>query len=116
MLRVKGVIITITDALSESEKLKVAGRLFPRGVRSTTGCLEWTGASECNGYGRIKINGVLESTHRVAWALKIGPINVGLWVLHKCDNPKCFDVSHLFLGDRSANQRDMLKRGVAKCL
>lgn len=51
--------------------------------------------------------------HRVAWQLANGEIPDGLCVLHKCDNPKCCNPSHLFLGTHAdnAHDRDNKKRG-----
>lgn len=52
--------------------------------------------------------------HRAAWELANGPIKDGLFVLHKCDNPRCCNSGHLFLGTQSDNAKDMWAKGRAK--
>lgn len=84
-------------------------------TQMSSGCLEWTGHLNFNGYGRISVNGKQDGTHRVAWMLANGPIPDGLWVLHHCDNPPCCQTNptegypdgHLFLGTVADNQADM---------
>jgi hypothetical protein len=49
--------------------------------------------------------------HRVAWELHRGVIPPKLFVLHKCDNPKCCNPEHLFLGTQSDNAKDMHSKG-----
>jgi hypothetical protein len=34
-----------------------------------------------------------------------------LHVLHRCDNPACFNPKHLFIGTQSDNQKDMASKG-----
>lgn len=36
-----------------------------------------------------------------------GPITSGMYVLHKCDNRRCINPSHLFLGTHLDNIKDM---------
>ena len=77
-----------------------------------TGCWVWTGARFA-GYGRIKINGRSIRAHRFAWSLANGSIPKGLCVLHKCDNPPCVRIDHLFLGTVAENNTDMHIKGRA---
>ena len=49
--------------------------------------------------------------HRVAWMLANGPIPPGMCVCHHCDNPRCVELSHLFLGTMADNMRDRDRKG-----
>lgn len=74
-------------------------------------CWEWQD-SKCDfGYGFFGIKGKIFRAHRVSFLIFRGEIPNGLCVLHKCDNPKCVRPSHLFLGTRSDNVMDMIKKG-----
>jgi hypothetical protein len=87
-------------------------------VRTSSGCLIWTKAA-VKGYGRIRCDGKLVYTHRLAWTLANGPIPDGLHVLHHCDNPPCCETEpsgehpegHLFLGTQAVNNADMVSKG-----
>ena len=49
--------------------------------------------------------------HRLSWeAHNAEPIPDGMLVLHKCDNPKCFNPHHLFLGTQTDNMRDKMNK------
>lgn len=75
------------------------------------GCWIWTGVLDGHDYGKMWFRGGIEKAHRIAWQLFNGRIPDGAWVLHRCDTPACVNPSHLFLGDRVANMRDMAKKG-----
>jgi len=89
-----------------------ATRLAAHMVRKPNGCLEWTGAADPDGYGRIYANGKHVLTHRLAWELANGPIPAGIHVRHfVCDNPPCCDPEHLRLGTHAQNMGDMKAKG-----
>jgi len=74
-------------------------------------CWNWTAYIGDSGYGQFGVDGKLTKSHRLAWELVNGNIPPGLWVLHKCDNRKCCNPSHLFLGTPTDNARDMISKG-----
>lgn len=76
------------------------------------GCWLWTGGADVAGYGLVRLDDKrMTVAHRAAWALEHGPIPAGLCALHRCDTPRCVRPSHLFLGTRLDNVRDMVSKG-----
>ncbi len=69
-------------------------------LNPATGCLEWTGPRDEEGYGKVSIheNGkrVAYRVHQLAWKLagKIVPKRP-LSLDHKCDNEPCGNADHL---------------------
>jgi hypothetical protein len=89
-----------------------AERLIERTKRGR-GCWEYTNYRNPKGYGTILAEGKMMLAHRLAWELERGPIPKGMNVLHRCDNPACVRVSHLFLGTLAQNNADMRAKGRA---
>jgi HNH endonuclease len=86
-------------------------KLFWKKVVKSDDCWEWTGYLDIGGYGRLNRGRKVISAHRYSWILENGPIPDDLCVLHKCDNRKCVNPSHLFLGTRVDNIMDMVAKG-----
>lgn len=81
-------------------------------VNKDTGCWEWTAVRHLDGYGKFKLNGKTEYTHRLALADAPGGIPAGKYALHKCGNPPCVNRFHLYVGTHVDNMRDMAASGV----
>ena len=73
-------------------------------------CWEWQGYT-ADGYGSIKIDGKMTRVHRLSWILHNGVIPDGLCICHHCDNRKCCNPTHLFMGTRADNNYDMERKG-----
>lgn len=82
-------------------------------VGNPDACWEWQGTLNSDGYGSMQIRGRSGGAYRAAWECTYGPIPGGLSVLHKCDNRKCCNPNHLFLGTQSDNAKDMWSKGRA---
>jgi hypothetical protein len=85
-------------------------KLGCNGVRMPSGCLEWAGGRDPDGYGIVRIDGVSRRVPRLAWELENGPIPPGMLIRHTCDNPPCFEISHLMTGTHRDNVADMYER------
>lgn len=92
---------------SAAEKIMHYSRHNPE-----TGCRDWTGCKDKDGYGIVRVLGMNErQAHRIAYRAFIGNIPDGMHVLHKCDNPGCVNTTHLFLGTNADNMRDKSSKG-----
>lgn len=78
------------------------------------GCWEWQRALTKSGYGVASVNRKYIRAHRLAYLAFIGEIPFGKLVCHKCDNTKCCNPDHLFLGTNYENTQDMIKKGRRK--
>lgn len=74
-------------------------------------CIEWQAALNVGGYGRFEYLGKSRIAHRwIFQQLNEVELKRKELVCHTCDNPRCVNPEHLFLGDNSANMRDALKK------
>lgn len=75
----------------------------------STGCWEWTGAIK-EGYGIFSVNHKDKLAHRLMYEKYKGKIPQGMNICHTCDNPKCVNPEHLWVGSQAENVADMMKK------
>jgi hypothetical protein len=91
-------------------------------VKKTNGCWEWQGKCNVEGYGKLRWHGKLYRAHRIAaWLSGLvetprGPSGIAdTFILHRCDNRRCCNPEHFFLGSQSDNAKDAyVKNRLAK--
>src|SRR5687767_594625 len=76
-----------------------------------SGCWEWQGVKNANGYGSFNFNKKRTYAHRFSYQDQVGPIPAGLDLCHSCDNRICVCPSHLRPGTREENVADAVSRG-----
>lgn len=78
-------------------------------------CWPWMASSDSHGYGKLKLpNCGTVRAHRLAYFLSTGTDPRDLMVCHTCDNPKCCNPGHHFLGTNSDNMLDAVAKGRKK--
>ena len=83
-------------------------------VNDITDCWEWQGATNNIGYGMIRDEKKMRTTHRVSYEEHTQTkIPSHLVTMHSCDNTICVNPAHLSLGTRKDNMQDMLNKGRA---
>lgn len=96
---------TYVSIPKNDEEQKTNCWLWNRSITPTTDyprfyCKDW-----------IKNKKVMYRIHRFSYETFVGPIPNGMCVLHRCDNKKCANPHHLFLGTVSDNNKDRNKKG-----
>jgi hypothetical protein len=76
-------------------------------------CWNYDGYVKPDGYGSTWDAGLKQSVnaHRRYYEAFRGRVPEGMHVLHKCDNRRCINPEHLFLGTADDNMRDMAQKG-----
>lgn len=84
-------------------------------IKGADDCWDWIRALDSYGYGVFscqyepkKRTGIL--AHRISYFLTHGLLPNHLCVCHRCDNTKCVNPAHLFLGTNTDNRRDSVEK------
>lgn len=80
-------------------------------VEKTNHCWLWIGSINLDGYGNFWSENRSEKAHRFSYLIHFGEIPKGKSVLHKCDNPRCVNPDHIYIGTQSDNMKDRSARG-----
>ncbi len=80
-------------------------------IYRNNGCWEFHGRCNQHGYGQIEYQGRLQLVSHISFRLMKGKIPKGKNVLHHCDNSRCYNPDHLFLGTQKDNLDDMRMKG-----
>ncbi len=98
--------------LNEQERNDLKNKLLNRSkLNENNQCLEWQFGSGAKGYGTVYFKKQTLIAHRAAWIAFNGDIPDGILVCHRCDNPPCININHLFLGTHCDNVEDMIAKG-----
>jgi hypothetical protein len=87
-------------------------RLLANCKVTESGCWEWLGRKDKDGYGKIhwRLFGHIR-THRIAAMLWLGVhVRDKVTVRHACDNPPCFNPDHLVPGTTRENVMDSVAK------
>lgn len=78
-----------------------------REINKDTNCWEWRWGKTTAGYGEIYYEGKTRYVHRVSAIVWLGfDIKSKLLICHLCNNPRCFNPEHLYIGDDKENHED----------
>ena len=95
---------------SIKECINKRSTVFWNKVTKTDTCWIWTAGRTRAGYGLFSFKGKSMLANRFCWMIHNGEIPKDMCILHTCDNPRCVNINHLFLGTKMDNYNDMVNK------
>jgi hypothetical protein len=96
--------------MPKRNRMSDAEAIIAKNVAITeSGCWVWI-PNPKRRYPQVMIDGQMYGTHRLSYTVHRGPITDGLCVCHTCDQTRCCNPDHLFLGTHAENMQDMVKK------
>jgi hypothetical protein len=94
--------------VTEKLKYKILNNII---INRTNDCWEWTRCLDTKGYARIYDKCKPHRGSRISYLVFKGKISDGMMVCHLCDNRKCVNPEHLWLGTNEDNMKDKMAKG-----
>jgi len=79
-------------------------------------CWTWTGCINSKGYGCVSIDGTVQLTHRVSYALHVAAIPADRQIDHLCRNKKCCNPRHLEAVTGKVNAERTMQAMKTRCV
>ena len=101
----------LSPAFKRGDWSKVLERIQARtNLDAVTGCWNWSGSKDRDGYGIALIDGKPWRSHRLAVTAALGREITDSLVHHKCANRSCCNPEHLQTVDDFSNRSEMFER------
>lgn len=78
-------------------------KIKDRTIYLESGCWDWKGTKDKDGYSIVWIQGKNIKLHRMSYFFKYGTLDPNLQVAHSCNNRYCFNPDHLYQATHQEN-------------
>lgn len=99
-----------SERLSDEKYHEISKNRLINRIKKENECWIWCGYISNHGYGVSSYRSKSILVHRLSWILFKGLMSSDLDVCHHCDNPKCINPDHLFLGTAKDNIIDCFNK------
>lgn len=97
---------------SEEEIINLIKKKFEEKVIRKEGCWDWDGYCDPCGYPRFTIRTIGKIRgHQASYLIYKGKLVKGKYICHRCNNSRCTNPDHIYLGTPQDNVRDMIESG-----
>jgi hypothetical protein len=103
--------MTLLELAAKIETLTGRDKTITDRLDRSGDCWLWVGRTDKSGRGQVFRNGKRMIHHRAVWEILVSPIPPGNLLCHHCDNPRCANPLHIYVGDNASNVKDMFERG-----